>query len=374
MSYLDKIKVADETYDVKDSSAAHSVNGQAPDASGNVAVAVPTKTSELENDSNFQNSTQTTATANAAVATHNTSNTAHADIREATSTNAARIDLVDEKIPAQASASNQLADKAFVNSTVQTSSANFRGNWANWAAVPTNADDYPVDADGNKTPTKNDYLVVQDASDYTATTLTGTWRFKYSGEWATDGKAGWHPEYQVNETPLTAAQLAALNSGATAALMTKLEDIPADAEANAIDSITVNGTAATPDANKNVNITVPTPPTVVQTTGTSTTNVMSQNAVTNALASKEDVGTTETLTIATSDWAALASSDPYDYSATVTAATTIGANSLVELINDQAVLFATHGFAIGAISGQSVTIYSVGQPSASVSLKINVKG
>lgn len=374
MSYLDKIKVADETYDIKDSSAAHSVNGQAPDASGNVAVAVPTKTSELENDSNFQNSTQTAATANAAVATHNTSNTAHADIREATSINAARIDVVDEKIPAQASASNQLADKAFVNSTVQTSSANFRGNWANWAAVPTNADDYPVDADGNKTPTKNDYLVVQDASDYTATTLTGTWRFKYSGEWATDGKAGWHPEYQVNETPLTAAQLAALNSGATAALITKLEDIPADAEANAIDSITVNGTAATPDANKNVNITVPTPPTVVQTTGTSTTDVMSQNAVTNALASKEDVGTTETLTIATSDWAALASSDPYDYSATVTAATTIGANSLVELINDQAVLFAAHGFAIGAISGQSVTIYSVGQPSASVSLKINVKG
>lgn len=85
-------------------------------------------------------------------------------------------------------------------------------------------------------------------------------------------------------------------------------------------------------------------------------------------------GATETLTIATSDWAALASSDPYDYSATVTAATTIGANSLVELINDQAVLFATHGFAIGAISGQSVTIYSVGQPAASVSLKINVKG
>ena len=376
MSYLDKIKVADETYDIKDSSAAHSVNGQAPDAGGNVSVAVPTKTSELENDSNFQNSTQTTATANAAVATHNTSNTAHADIREATSTNAARIDVVDEKIPAQASASNQLADKAFVNSTVQTSSANFRGNWANWAAVPTNADDYPVDADGNKTPTKNDYLVVQDASDYTATTLTGTWRFKYSGEWATDGKAGWHPEYQVNETPLTAAQLAALNSGATAALITKLEDIPADAEANAIDSITVNGTAATPDANKNVNITVPTPPTVVQTTGTSTTDVMSQNAVTNALASKEDVGTTETLTIADTDWSALSSSDPYTCSATVSVTATIGANSTVELINDAAVDFATYGFAIGAVdtANNTVTFYSIGAPSASKTLKVNVKG
>lgn len=195
-------------------------------------------------------------------------------------TNATDIEGIEEKIPAQATASNQLADKAFVNSTIQTNSANFRGNWTTWATVPTNANDYPVDADGNKTPTKNDYLVVQDASDYTATTLTGTWRFKYSGEWTTDGKAGWHPEYQVNETPMTAAQLAALNSGATAALVTKLEGIPADAEANTIDSISVNGTAVTPDANKNVNIQVPTPPTVVQTTGTSTTDVMSQNAVT----------------------------------------------------------------------------------------------
>ena len=85
------------------------------------------------------------------------------------------------------------------------------------------------------------------------------------------------------------------------------------------------------------------------------------------------VGTTETLTIATTDWAALASSDPYTYSATVTATATIGANSIVELINDAPVDFATYGFAIGAVSGQSVTIYSIGQPDASVSLKLNIR-
>lgn len=128
-------------------------------------------------------------------------------------------DIADIKslIPAQATSSNQLADKSFVNSTIQTATANFRGNWATWADVPTNAADYPLDYAQSRTPTVNDYLVVQDASGYTGETLEGTWRFKYSGEWSVNGKNGWHPEYQVNETPLTAAQLAALNSGATEA-------------------------------------------------------------------------------------------------------------------------------------------------------------
>lgn len=88
----------------------------------------------------------------------------------------------------------------------------------------------------------------------------------------------------------------------------------------------------------------------------------------------QTVGTTESTTIATSDWAPLASSDPYDHSATVTLTATIGANSIVELVNDQAVLFGTYGFAIGSISGQNVVIYSIGQPDASVTLKLNVKG
>lgn len=129
---------------------------------------------------------------------------------------------IQDLIPNQATTTNQLADKAFVNSSVQTATANFRGNWTTWANVPTNVNDYPADYAGSKTPTVNDYLVVQDSSDYTLDTLEGTWRFKYTGTWATDGKAGWQPEYQVNETPLTAAQLAALNSGITAGLVANI--------------------------------------------------------------------------------------------------------------------------------------------------------
>lgn len=80
----------------------------------------------------------------------------------------------------------------------------------------------------------------------------------------------------------------------------------------------------------------------------------------------------ETYTV--SSWTSLASSEPYTYSATVTATHTIGNDTVIELINDQAVLFATYGFAVGSVSGQSVTIYSIGEPSSSVSLKIGYRG
>lgn len=175
-------------------------------------------------------------------------------------TNTGDIATINGKIPAQASSSNQLADKGFVNSSIQTQTAHFRGNWATWNDVPTDGTLYPVDDDGHTTPTSNDYMVVQDASGYPVGSgepaLAGTWRFKYSGTWSTDGKNGWLPEYQVNETPLTSDQLAALNSGITAEAVTKLGGIEAGAEVNDIDSISVNGTAVTPDANKNVDLTI----------------------------------------------------------------------------------------------------------------------
>lgn len=137
-------------------------------------------------------------------------------------TNTSGISAINSLIPSATTASNQLADKAFVNSSVQTATANFRGNWSTWSAVPTSANDYPEDYAGSKTPTVNDYLVVQDASGYTGQTLSGTWRFKYTGTWSTDGKSGWLPEYQVNESPMTSDQLAALNSGVTAATVTQV--------------------------------------------------------------------------------------------------------------------------------------------------------
>jgi hypothetical protein len=131
------------------------------------------------------------------------------------STNQSDISTIQGKIPSAASTTNQLADKQFVNDAIQTNSAHFRGNWATWADVPTDVNDYPADDDGNKTPTTNDYMVVQNASDYTGDTLEGSWQFTYTGVWATNGKSGWQPRFQINETPFTQAQLDAINSGAT---------------------------------------------------------------------------------------------------------------------------------------------------------------
>lgn len=84
--------------------------------------------------------------------------------------------------------------------------------------------------------------------------------------------------------------------------------------------------------------------------------------------------TEESYTIATTDWTALSDSEPFTYSATVTATHTIGTDTEVGIINDQPVLFANYGFIVGAVNGQSVTIYSIEQPSASVTLKIGYKG
>lgn len=165
------------------------------------------------NAANIATNTADIATNAANIATNTTD---IATNRSNIATNTADIATINGKIPAQASTTNQLADKNFVNSAIQTAAANFRGSWENWAAVPTSAEDYPPDYEGDTTPTVNDYMVVQDASDYALETLEGTWRFKYTGNWETEGKNGWMPEYQVNESPFTAEQLAAINSGITA--------------------------------------------------------------------------------------------------------------------------------------------------------------
>ena len=178
------------------------------DADGVLQDNIDTETqSRIDADNSLSNDIGTEATIR-----QNADDLLASDISNASS----RITSIEDKIPSQASSSNQLADKSFVNSSIQTNTANFRGNWNTWSDVPSdNVDLYPQDYTGNRIPTVNDYLVVKNASDYTANTLSGTWRFKYGGVWETDGKNGWIPEYQVNEEPLTSEQVYAINSGIT---------------------------------------------------------------------------------------------------------------------------------------------------------------
>ena len=82
--------------------------------------------------------------------------------------------------------------------------------------------------------------------------------------------------------------------------------------------------------------------------------------------------TYEEQTIQSTSWTALSDNNPYTYQATITITTTLSENSVVELINNQAVLFATYGFAIANIIGQVATIYSIGQPNENINLKLGV--
>lgn len=132
------------------------------------------------------------------------------------------VDAINAKIPVAASTQNQLADKAYVEDSIRVADASFRGSYATVSAIPTVYTDYPADSSGNKKPDDNDYIYVRDASGYQAETLTGCWKFKYTGDWDTDGIAGWLPEYAISDSVFTQAQVNALNSGADTTKIAKI--------------------------------------------------------------------------------------------------------------------------------------------------------
>lgn len=126
------------------------------------------------------------------------------------------VDAIEETIPNQASAQNQLADKDFVNSSINSAAAFFRGSFASRAALLAVAWQTSDPSAANYV-SNNDYAYVQDDETHS----DEAWRYIYVLE--TGGQNnGWQPQFRVNESPLTAAQVAALNSGATAALIAQI--------------------------------------------------------------------------------------------------------------------------------------------------------
>lgn len=73
-------------------------------------------------------------------------------------------------------------------------------------------------------------------------------------------------------------------------------------------------------------------------------------------------------------WSSIVGAYPYAYQTTVTSTYTIGNNTVVELINNNAILFATYGFAISAVNGQNITVLSIGEPTSSVTLEVSFVG
>lgn len=117
-------------------------------------------------------------------------------------------------------------------------------------------------------------------------------------------------------------------------------------------------------------------PTVVQTTGTSTTDVMSQNAVTNALTAKENKGTWVTINnIGPNAWFDLSGIEPYTVAYTFYYAGILTPDTILELINDNPVVFAQNGFAIGDVNllSKAITVYSIGIPDDFVNLTFIIR-
>lgn len=109
-----------------------------------------------------------------------------------------------EKIPSQASAENQLADKDFVNSSIATNTAEFKGTHNSLEELQIIAAD------------ANDYgFVVSKDSD--GNTVYN--RYKY-----VEGQ-GWVFEYALNNSSFTAAQWAAIQSGITSGDVEKIKEI-----------------------------------------------------------------------------------------------------------------------------------------------------
>ena len=110
---------------------------------------------------------------------------------DATKANQSAVDAINAKIPSAATSSNQLADKAFVNSSIETATATFKGTYNTIADIEAlTADD-------------NDYAFYRH-TDAAGNTLFD--RYKYNG-------TSWLYEYTLNNSSFTADQWAAINSG-----------------------------------------------------------------------------------------------------------------------------------------------------------------
>lgn len=153
--------------------------------------------------------------------------------RTAEQANADDIDAIEAKIPAAASAQNKLATEGFVNSSVATNTATYRGayNLVSDLSLTTAATEQQIATAlaGEITGAdNNDYCFVQiPVADATPTVIARVDRYKFDG-------TAWSFEYSLNNSGFTAAQWDAINSAITSGLVTKLSDLPTNAELTAL--------------------------------------------------------------------------------------------------------------------------------------------
>ena len=131
---------------------------------------------------------------------------------------------IQDLIPSAATDQNQLADKAFVNSSIANMAANYvtsdaqGDNFATRAALIAGPYYYKG---ASYTPTNNDYALVEADENHN----NDTTRYMYDG-------VQWNFQYVVNNSPFSQAQLDAINSGITAAKVTGYDSLVSNVQAD----------------------------------------------------------------------------------------------------------------------------------------------
>lgn len=160
------------------------------------------------------------------------------------------IEALQALIPSQASQNNQLADKGFVNSSVSTATATYRGSYNLVKQISEGGLGLHVGADpadialalatvtASLNPDNNDYAFVEiPVNDSTPDRIEQVDRWKFNG-------TVWAFEYHLNNSGFTDAQWKTINSGIVATDKSKLNTYPADgatAFAAKVDKVTGKG-------------------------------------------------------------------------------------------------------------------------------------
>ena len=180
------------------------------DGSGRAQVENPTSNKDIANKEYVDNSLKNYVP----LASYNESLT---DIAN----NKTDIANIKKVIPSQANENNQLADKNFVNSTINSNAAFFIGNFNTYADLETWQNENPSKA------TNNDYAYINSDEKHNGE----AWRYQYVKK-DNEVVGIWKAQFKVNDTPLTAEQLAAINSGVTKETINDINSkIPTDINA-----------------------------------------------------------------------------------------------------------------------------------------------
>ena len=138
------------------------------------------------------------------------------ELQSETTARVEAINAIEDLIPDQASSSNQLADKDFVNSSISSNAAYFKGTFNSIEELEQVTD-----------VTNNDYAYVIE-TDSAGNVVYN--RYKYNSD-----ESEWMFEYALNNSSFTAAQWATINSGITASDVDQIES-----NKNAIQQINVD--------------------------------------------------------------------------------------------------------------------------------------